>query len=101
MAERVGFGTIKPLRETTIKSWNRAFQKLFAAAEPPIVGGHAHRFRDTFPISLLLKGVDLANVSVLLGHSSIRIPSVTIHLGEGAPGAAGSGWSADVGEARR
>ena len=49
------------------------FQKLFAEAEPPIVGGHAHRFRDTFAISLLLKGVDLANVSVLLGHSSIKV----------------------------
>ncbi len=60
-------------RETTVKSWNRVFQKLFSAAEPPIVGGHAHRFRDTFAISLLLKGVDLANVSVLLGHSSIKV----------------------------
>jgi integrase/recombinase XerD len=63
----------KSERETTVKSWNRVFQKLFAAAEPPIVGGHAHRFRDTFAISLLLKGVDLANVSVLLGHSSIKV----------------------------
>jgi integrase/recombinase XerD len=63
----------KSERETTVKSWNRVFQKLFAAAAPPIVGGHAHRFRDTFAISLLLKGVDLANVSVLLGHSSIKV----------------------------
>lgn len=39
----------------------------------PIVGGHAHRFRDPFAISLLLKGVDLANVSVLLGHGSIKV----------------------------
>ena len=63
----------KSERETTVKSWNRVFQKLFATAEPPIVGGHAHRFRDTFAVSLLLKGVDLANVSVLLGHSSIKV----------------------------
>ena len=63
----------KSERETTVKSWNRVFQKLFATADPPIVGGHAHRFRDTFAISLLLKGVDLANVSVLLGHSSIKV----------------------------
>lgn len=63
----------KSERETTVKSWNRVFQKLFAAAEPPIVGGHAHRFRDTFAVSLLLKGVDLANVSILLGHSSIKV----------------------------
>lgn len=48
-------------------------QGLFSVAAPPIVGGHAHRFRDTFAISLLLKGVDLANVSILLGHSSIKV----------------------------
>lgn len=63
----------KSERETTVKSWNRVFQKLFAAADPPIVGGHAHRFRDTFAVSLLLKGVELANVSILLGHSSIKV----------------------------
>lgn len=63
----------KSERETTVKSWNRVFQKLFATADPPLVGGHAHRFRDTFAISLLLKGVALANVSVLLGHSSIKV----------------------------
>lgn len=63
----------KSERETTVKSWNRVFQKLFSMAQPPIVGGHAHRSRGTFAISLLLKGVDLANVSVLLGHSSIKV----------------------------
>lgn len=63
----------KSERETTVKSWNRVFRKLFAAAEPPIVGGHAHRFRDTFAISLLLKGVELSHVSILLGHSSVRV----------------------------
>lgn len=63
----------KSERETTVKSWNRVFRKLFATADPPIVGGHAHRFRDTFAISLLLKGVALANVSVLLGHASIKV----------------------------
>ncbi|MGH9743531.1 MAG: tyrosine-type recombinase/integrase, partial [Candidatus Acidiferrum sp.] len=35
--------------------------------------GHAHRFRDTFAVELLLAGVPLDGVSVLLGHSSIRI----------------------------
>ena len=63
----------KSERETTVKSWNRVFQKLFSTAEPPIVGGHAHRFRDTFAISLLLKGVELSHVSILLGHSSIKV----------------------------
>lgn len=63
----------KSERETTVKSWNRVFQKLFSTTDPPIVGGHAHRFRDTFAISLLLKGVELSHVSILLGHSSIKV----------------------------
>lgn len=36
-------------------------------------GGHAHRFRDTFAVSLLLKGVSLEDVSQLLGHRSTRV----------------------------
>lgn len=67
------FWDAKSERETTVKSWNRVFQKLFASAEPPIVGGHPHRFRDTFAISLLLKGVELSHVSILLGHSSVKV----------------------------
>lgn len=63
----------KSERETTVKSWNRVFQKLFASCDPPIVGGYPHRFRDTFAISLLLRGAELSNVSILLGHSSIRV----------------------------
>jgi len=35
--------------------------------------GHAYRFRDTFAVELLLAGVPLERVSVLLGHSSVRI----------------------------
>jgi len=34
---------------------------------------HPHRFRDTFAVELLLAGVPLDRVSILLGHSSIRI----------------------------
>lgn len=63
----------KSERETTVKSWNRVFRKLFASAKPKVVGGHPHRFRDTFAVSLLLKGVQLPHVSILLGHASIKI----------------------------
>ena len=63
----------KSERETTVKSWNRVFNRLFEVADPPIVGGHPHRFRDTFAVSLLLKGVSLESVSKLLGHTSIKV----------------------------
>jgi integrase/recombinase XerD len=63
----------KSERETTVKSWNRVFRKVFATADPPVEGGHPHRFRDTFAVSLLLNGVELSHVSILLGHASIKI----------------------------
>ena len=63
----------KSERETTVKSWNRVFRKLFATAKPRIVGGHPHWFRDTFAVSLLLNGVQLPHVSILLGHASVKI----------------------------
>jgi integrase len=34
---------------------------------------HAHRFRDTFAVGLLQAGVPMERVSVLLGHSSIKV----------------------------
>jgi hypothetical protein len=33
----------------------------------------SHRFRDTFAVGLLQSGVPLERVSVLLGHSSIKV----------------------------
>ncbi len=44
---------------------------MFEAAK--VYGAHSHRFRDTFAVSLLEPGVSIENVSVLLGHSSVRI----------------------------
>jgi integrase len=61
--------------KSTVRSakgkWQRRLQRLFEFAKLPT--GHAHRFRDTFAVELLLAGVPLDRVSVLLGHSSIRI----------------------------
>ena len=51
--------------------WWRPLHGLFALARVP--NGHAHRFRDTFAVELLLAGVPIDRVSVLLGHKSVRI----------------------------
>jgi integrase len=50
--------------------WERTFKRLFQIAG--IEDGHPHRFRDTFSVELLNKGVPLDLVSKLLGHSSIK-----------------------------
>jgi integrase/recombinase XerD len=50
--------------------WQDRLSKLFSVA--CVDGGHSHRFRDTFAVSLLEKGVDVKTVSMLLGHTSIK-----------------------------
>lgn len=62
-----GVGT----KDTVAGNWRRAMRKVFNLAG--IKNGHPHRFRDTYAIELLLAGMPLEHVSVLLGHSSIRI----------------------------
>ena len=51
--------------------WQRTLQSLFRLAG--IKNGFAHRFRDTFSVSLLLAGVPIEQVSILLGHSNIKV----------------------------
>jgi integrase/recombinase XerD len=65
------FWTGKSKLHSAIGKWQRRLQTLFTLAE--VQGGHAHRFRDTFAVELLLAGVPLERVSVLLGHQSVRI----------------------------
>ncbi len=60
-----GVGTLA----TALTHWQGRFQKLFRIAG--IVDGHSHRFRDTFSVDLLSRGVPLQTVSLLLGHTSI------------------------------
>jgi integrase/recombinase XerD len=57
--------------DTIVGSWRKRLAKLFELAEVP--KGHAHRFRDTFAVELLLAGVPIERVSALLGHQSVRI----------------------------
>jgi integrase/recombinase XerD len=56
-----------------VKSWDRVFKKVGERADPPVANCHPHRFRDTFAVSLLLKGVSIDIVSKLLGHASIKV----------------------------
>lgn len=61
--------------EATAKScerdWERTLRRIFRRAG--LQGGHAHRFRDTFAVELLLAGVPLERVSILLGHQDVRV----------------------------
>jgi len=62
-------GNAKP--QTARSNWSRYLDSLFELAN--IQDGHSHRFRDTFAVELLLAGTPLESVSVLLGHSSVKI----------------------------
>ena len=57
--------------ESIVRSWQTRLRRLFGLANVP--NGHAHRFRDTFAVELLLAGVPLERVSVVLGHQSLRV----------------------------
>jgi integrase len=57
--------------DTATGNWRRTLRALFRLAG--IKNGHPHRFRDTFAVELLMSGVPLERVSVLLGHTSIRV----------------------------
>jgi len=56
---------------TATDNWRRRFEQLFKRAG--LEGGQPHRFRDTFAVDLLLRGVPIDQVSMLLGHSSVKI----------------------------
>lgn len=62
-------GESKP--KSAVGDWQRSLRKLFRLAGIP--DGHAHRFRDTFAVELLLSGVPLERVSMLLGHKSLKV----------------------------
>lgn len=69
--ERFYFWTGNGKPKSIISDWQEKLKTLFKSAALP--NGHAHMLRDTFATELLLAGVPLERVSILLGHSSIRI----------------------------
>ena len=58
-------------RDGVARTYMGRLRKIFELAK--VADGHAHRFRDTFATELLLAGVPLERVSVMLGHSSVKV----------------------------
>jgi integrase/recombinase XerD len=57
--------------DSAVRGWQTRLRKLFLLAR--ITKGHAHRFRDTFAVELLLSGVPIERVAILLGHQGVRV----------------------------
>ena len=62
-----GNGNLK----SAVGDWQRSFRRLMKLAD--ISDGHFHRFRDTAAVGWLERGLSLEQVSVLLGHRSIKV----------------------------
>jgi integrase len=71
ISERYWFWTGVGSKETLAGNWRRTFRRLCKIAG--VEKGHPHRFRDTLAVELLLDGIPIESVSVLLGHSSVKI----------------------------
>jgi integrase/recombinase XerD len=71
ISEQYFFWTGESKTESATGDWQRALKGVFKEAGIP--DGHAHRFRDTFAVELFKAGVPMERVSVLLGHSSIKV----------------------------
>src|ERR1700730_10257318 len=54
------------LPKSAVADWQRTLARLFKLVG---LAGHAHRFRDSFAVNLLQRGVSLENVAILLGNS--------------------------------
>jgi integrase len=64
--------------KTVVADWQRSYRRLFTSADIRTADGerkrcHPHMFRDTFAVEMLLAGVPIDQVSLLLGHASVKI----------------------------
>jgi integrase len=69
-------GNGKP--KSAVADWQRSYRRLFELVDIRRPDGqrkrcHPHMFRDTFAVEMLLAGVPIDQVSLLLGHASVRI----------------------------
>lgn len=69
VSEAYWFWTGQGSKDTLAGNYRRMFRNL----DVGVKNVHPHRFRDTFAVELLLSGVPLERVSVLLGHSSVKV----------------------------
>jgi integrase len=66
------------LPKSAVANWQRSYRRLFELADIRRLDGekkrcHPHMFRDTFAVEMLLADVPIDQVSILLGHSSVKI----------------------------
>jgi len=64
--------------KSVVADWQRSFRRLFEVAGLETPDGERkrcfpHMFRDTFAVEMLLAGVPIDQVSILLGHKSVKI----------------------------
>jgi integrase len=69
-------GNGKP--KSAVADWQRSYRRLFKLVNLTNADGspkrcHPHMFRDTFAVEMLLAGVPIDQVSLLLGHASVKI----------------------------
>jgi integrase/recombinase XerD len=75
---RYFFWTGNGLPKSAVADWQRSFRRLFALAGLEKPDGSTkrcfpHMFRDAFAVEMLLAGVPIDQVSILLGHKSVKI----------------------------
>lgn len=66
------------LPKSAVADWQRSYRRLFKLANITKLDGspkrcHPHMFRDTFAVEMLLAGVPIDQISLLLGHASVKI----------------------------
>ena len=66
------------LPKSAVADWQRSFRRVFKLAGLEKPDGSAkrcfpHMLRDTFAVEMLLAGVPIDQVSMLLGHASVKI----------------------------
>jgi integrase/recombinase XerD len=64
--------------KSTVANWQRSMRRLFTLADIRLADSekkrcHPHMFRHTFAVELLLAGAPIDQVSLLLGHTSVKI----------------------------